>query len=78
MSYTLTYYDGETETITNEEEATLSENVDFCSYKRSYSKNYNSVTIEIGASVGSLGLKKTITYCRQQAEYHAKKAIEQD
>lgn len=73
--YTLTYSDGESETITNEDVAVLEDNVQYVSYKRTLSKNYNTVSMEVSSSISHLGLKKTMAFVRQKAEYEVQSAF---
>ena len=75
-TYTLTYHDGETEEINSEELAILEENVQYVSFRKTYAKNYNTGSCEISANVSHLGLKKTLAFVRQKADYEAKKEME--
>ena len=75
-TYTLTYHDGSTEVLSSEELAVLEENVEFVSFRKTYSKNYNTASCEISANISHLGLKKTLTYVRQKADYEAKTEME--
>lgn len=75
-SYKLTHADGSTDEISNEELAILEENVEYVSFKKTLSKNYNTVSCEISSSVSNLGLKKTITFCRQKAEFETQRALD--
>lgn len=69
--YRLTYSDGTVEDITDEDVQSLEDEVQFVGYKRSYSKNFNSVSIEMSSNVGHLGLKKTMKFIQQKVEYEA-------
>jgi hypothetical protein len=73
--YKVTYHDGSSEEINDEEEELLKSEVDFVSYKRSRTINYESISVEMSSNVGTVGLKKTMAYIRQQTEYECEQAV---
>jgi hypothetical protein len=73
--YSLTFHDGTTENLTEDDVKELEDEIQFVSYKKDYRRSDDGVSVEISSNVGHLGLKKTMAFVRQKAEYEARKAI---